>query len=170
MPLAAVALVFAIGCAGAASHGERQRRLRQPCTHGISWCRDLPEPVFQEFIRASTLLDETCDAWRPVLYAKFAPLVKNCATAEEALAVIHQNIIKETGANYNTKRQRPNQSPLETMKSGMASCTGLSILLAQSCRAMGIPARVAGVADWSDHSGNHTWVEVWLNGGWHFTE
>ena len=56
------------------------------------------------------------------------------------------------------------------MEIGMASCTGLSILLVDACRAVGIPARLAGVLTWPDHSGNHNWVEVWVDGVWHFTE
>jgi transglutaminase-like putative cysteine protease len=54
------------------------------------------------------------------------------------------------------------------METGMASCTGLSILLIDACRAVGIPARLVGTPLWSDNSGNHTWVEIW-DKGWHFT-
>ena len=50
----------------------------------------------------------------------------------------------------------------------MASCTGLSVLLVDACRALAIPARVVGTPRWTDNSGNHTWVEIWDN-GWHFT-
>ena len=50
----------------------------------------------------------------------------------------------------------------------MASCTGLSILLIDACRAVGVPARFVGTPLWSDGSGNHSWVEVW-DDGWHFT-
>ena len=42
----------------------------------------------------------------------------------------------------------------------MATCTGLSIMLVEACRAVGIPARVAGIASWPGRGGNHTWVEV----------
>ena len=54
------------------------------------------------------------------------------------------------------------------MESGLASCTGLSVLLVDACRAVGVPARLVGTPLWSDNSGNHTWVEIWDN-GWHFT-
>ena len=49
----------------------------------------------------------------------------------------------------------------------MATCTGLSIMLVEACRAVGVPARVAGIASWPGRGGNHTWVEVW-DDGWHF--
>lgn len=56
------------------------------------------------------------------------------------------------------------------MRQHMASCTGLSILLVDALRAVGIPARFAGTAAWHDDRGNHSWTEVWIDGEWHFTE
>ena len=50
----------------------------------------------------------------------------------------------------------------------MATCTGLSIILVDACRSVGVPARVAGTPLWTNKRGNHTWVEVW-DGEWHFT-
>ena len=54
------------------------------------------------------------------------------------------------------------------MESGIASCTGLSIMLTNACRSVGVPARLAGIPNWPNKSGNHTWVEVWDDGAWHF--
>ena len=56
---------------------------------------------------------------------------------------------------------------LESMETGLASCTGLSILLIDACRSVGVPARFVGTPLWADGSGNHSWVEIW-DGGWHF--
>jgi hypothetical protein len=36
-----------------------------------------------------------------------------------------------------------------------------------ACRAVGVPARVAGTPLWWNGSGNHTWVEAW-DGQWRF--
>ncbi|MEO2022226.1 MAG: transglutaminase-like domain-containing protein, partial [Pirellulaceae bacterium] len=71
-------------------------------------------------------------------------------------------------AKYSTKRAKADQSPYESMESGLASCTGLSVLLVDACRSVGIPARVVGTPLWTNKSGNHSWVEIWDN-GWHFT-
>ena len=70
--------------------------------------------------------------------------------------------------HYNTGRKKPNQSPSESIAQGRATCTGLSILLVNACRSVGIPARVVGVANWKQTEGNHTWVEIWDEDGWHF--
>ena len=51
----------------------------------------------------------------------------------------------------------------------MATCTGLSIILVDACRSVGIPARGAGTALWANKRGNHTWAEVFVDGEWKFT-
>ena len=53
-------------------------------------------------------------------------------------------------------------------RSGFAA--GLSILLTDAFRAVGIPSRVAGTPSWHDERGNHNWTEVWADGKWYFTE
>jgi hypothetical protein len=87
-----------------------------------------------------------------------------------AICAVNANIPRLTGVDYNTKREKTNQSPRESMRQGMASCTGLSILLVDAYRAVGIPARFVGTASWHDNRGNHSWTEVWLDGKWRVTE
>jgi hypothetical protein len=77
--------------------------------------------------------------------------------------------VRRNKRSHPTKRQKPDQRPSESIAIGFASCTGLSILIADALRAAGIPARLAGAPRWTDESGNHTWVEVWDN-GWHHIE
>jgi len=52
----------------------------------------------------------------------------------------------------------------------MATCTGLSILLTDAFRSVGIPSRIAGTPMWTNMRGNHSWCEVWIDGTWYFTE
>ena len=110
------------------------------------------------------------DAWRKDLYEMFSPAVDTCKTMYEALCAVNANIPRLTGVDYNTKREKTNQSPRESMRQGMASCTGLAILLVDAYRAVGIPARFAGTASGHDNRGNHSWTEVWLDGQWRVTE
>jgi pimeloyl-ACP methyl ester carboxylesterase len=81
---------------------------------------------------------------------------------------LNQKLFKLTGVRYSTQRRRADQGPIETMESGLATCTGLSILLVDACRAVGVPARVVATPLWINKRGNHTWVEIW-DGDWHFT-
>ena len=135
-----------------------------------SWAKAVPEDVYLHEVLPYHVVDEVRDAWRKELYEMFSPAVDTCATMYEALCAVNANIPRLTGVDYNTKREKTNQSPHESMRQGMASCTGLAILLVDAYRAVGIPARFAGTASWHDNRGNHSWTEVWLDGEWRVTE
>lgn len=136
------------------------------------WAAKVPKDIFLNDVLPYALLDERRDDWRGDFYQRFKKIVEPAKTQLEAIALINNAIAKEVGVEYSTKRKKPNQSPYESIELGMASCTGLSILLADAFRSVGIPARVAGTPSWTTKRGNHNWVEVWLvlDQSWHFTE
>lgn len=134
------------------------------------WAQQLPEEVYLCDVLPYAVVDEVRDSWRKELYGIFAPEVEGCATMYDAVCAVNANIPRLTGVDYNTLREKTNQSPSESMRQGMASCTGLSILLVDAYRAVGIPARFVGTASWHDNRGNHSWTEVWLDGEWRVTE
>ena len=134
------------------------------------WAKQLPEDVYLYDVLPYHVVDEVRDSWRKELYELFAPAVDTCRTMYDAVCAVNANIPRLTGVDYNTTREKTNQSPRESMRQGMASCTGLAILLVDAYRAVGIPARFAGTASWHDNRGNHSWTEVWLDGEWRVTE
>lgn len=136
----------------------------------FAWAQQLPEEVYLCDVLPYAVVDEVRDSWRKELYEIFAPEVEGCATMYDAICAVNANIPRLTGVDYNTLREKTNQSPSESMRQGMASCTGLSILLVDAYRAVGIPARFVGTASWHDNRGNHSWTEVWLDGEWRVTE
>lgn len=136
----------------------------------FAWAQQLPEEVYLCDVLPYAVVDEVRDSWRKELYDIFAPEVEGCATMYDAVCAVNANIPRLTGVDYNTLREKTNQSPSESMRQGMASCTGLSILLVDAYRAVGIPARFVGTASWHDNRGNHSWTEVWLDGEWRVTE
>lgn len=138
--------------------------------HHYPWAKALPEEVYRTDVLPYHVVDEVRDPWRKELYELFAPVVDTCTTMEAALCAVNSRIPKMTGVEYNTLREKTNQSPRESMRQGMASCTGLSILLIDALRAVGIPARFVGTASWHDNRGNHSWTEVWLDSAWRVTE
>jgi transglutaminase-like putative cysteine protease len=128
----------------------------------------VPKELFLRDVLPYANLDERRDDWRGDFRARFAPLVAGCRSAAEAAQVLNRAVFPALRVKYHaTKRQKPNQSPQESAQIGYASCSGLSIILVDACRAVGVPARVAGTPLWADGSGNHTWVEVW-DRQWHF--
>lgn len=134
------------------------------------WAGELPDSIFLNEVLPYISLNETREEWRPDFFGRFSSYVGSCKTVWEAIDSVNRNIRDEVRVDYNTKREKPDQSPYESMRQGMASCSGLSILLTDAFRAVGIPARVAGTPNWHDNRGNHNWCEVWVEGKWYFTE
>ena len=144
-------------------------RLAMQARAEFPWARDLPTDVFHNDVLPYAVFDETREPWRANLMDRIRPIVAGATTATEAAQRINRDLFDQLGVEYNTARSKTNQSPSEAIAEGKATCTGLSILLVSACRAAGIPARAAGVANWADKRGNHTWVEIYDNGTWHFT-
>ncbi|MEH0154193.1 transglutaminase-like domain-containing protein [Limibacter armeniacum] len=136
----------------------------------FDWAVKLPKVVFLNEVLPYATLNERRDNWRKDFYKRFAPMVKDAKDIREAIRIINHSIMEEVGVKYSTARPKPDQSPYESMECGLASCTGLSVLLTDAFRAVGIPSRIAGTPNWTTKEGNHNWNEVWVDGKWYFTE
>lgn len=134
------------------------------------WAKEVPDSVFLNDVVAYANLNENRENWRKDFYERFKKYVAPCKTMREAIDSVNKNVRDELLVDYNTKREKPDQAPYESMRQHMASCSGLSILLTDAFRAVGIPSRVAGTPAWHDDRGNHNWNEVWIDGLWRFTE
>ena len=132
------------------------------------WSKTMPESYFLENVLPFASINERRDAFRKDFYERFQPLVADAKTASEATAILNAKLFPMVGVKYSTQRPKADQSPYESIEAGMASCTGLSVLLIDACRAVGVPARFVGIPSWSDDSGNHSWIEIW-DGDWRFT-
>ncbi len=131
------------------------------------WKERIDDALYRECILPHANLSEKRERWRKSFHEQLKPMVEGIADPGQAAIKLNGAIYDHFNVHYHaTKRPGPDQSPSESIKASYASCTGLSILLVDACRAVGIPARVAGVAQWTGSPGNHTWVEVW-DGQWH---
>jgi len=131
------------------------------------WAKDLPVDIFLNDVLPYANIDEKREDWRKSLAEKCAPMIVGCKTPGEAAQRINEKLYGLVNVKYSTKRKKADQSPSESIESGLASCTGLTILLVDACRSVGVPARLTGIPNWIDNRGNHTWVEVW-DQRWHF--
>jgi pimeloyl-ACP methyl ester carboxylesterase len=133
----------------------------------VPWGARLSDELFLDQVLPYAGVDEARDPWRKEMFELCLPLVKDCKTPGEAAGRLNATLFARVKVRYSTERKKPQQSPKESMESGKASCTGLSILLVDACRSVAVPARVVGTPLWTNKRGNHTWVEVW-DDGWHF--
>ena len=143
-------------------------RLAYKARRETPWGKSIPEAIFLNDVLPYSHVDETRDPWRKEFFDMCMPMVNGCKTPEEAARKLNAELFGRLKVKYSTKRRAPNQSAKETLETGLASCTGLSIVLADACRAVCVPARLVGTPLWSNKRGNHTWVEVW-DKEWHFT-
>jgi hypothetical protein len=136
------------------------------------WAEAVPMPVFLNDVVPYATLDESRDDWRADFLERFRKHVAGAKDHREAIHRVTHAVKDETGVIYSTERRAANQGPRESMELKLASCTGLSIILVNALRSVGLPARIAGTAMWTTKQGNHNWVEVWVpdTGTWHFTE
>lgn len=134
----------------------------------VPWGKAIPEAVFLNDVLPYANVDEKRDAWRQEFYDLCLPIAKGCKTPAEAAQKLNTEVFPKLKLGYSTQRKAPNQSPKESIEQGKASCTGLSIVLSDACRAVCVPARIVGTPLWANKRGNHTWVEVW-DKDWHFT-
>jgi predicted esterase len=132
------------------------------------WAAAVPERMFLNDVLPYASLDEPRDPWRAEFYRLASAIVHDCKTATEAAQALNLELFKQVNVHYNLGRKRNNQSPKESIEQHKATCTGLAIILVDACRAVGVPARIAGVPEWAHKEGNHTWVEIW-DGDWFFT-
>ena len=135
---------------------------------GSSWKKEVPEEVFLNNVLPYSVINERRDDWRKDFYDRFHPLVKDARSPGEAAVILNKNVFKMVNVKYSTGRKKPDQSPYESMETGLASCSGLTVILVDACRSVGVPARFVGTPLWTNKSGNHSWAEVW-DQGWHFT-
>jgi len=134
----------------------------------IPWGKDIPKEIFLNNILPYASLNERRDSWREDFHQRFINIAKTSKTIDQTVEALNKYVFDTLQVSYSAdKRPKPDQGPYESTEAHYASCTGLSILLTDALRSVGIPARIAAIAMWPDESGNHTWVEIW-DGQWYY--
>ncbi len=133
----------------------------------VPWGKTISDELFYNFVVPYVQASEAVEDWRSDFTNRYLPLVSLCATPGEAGRKLNETIFGQLKVHYSTKRRAADQAPSDSIAQGMATCTGLSILLADACRACCIPARIVTVK-WATKEGNHTWVEIWDGSAWRF--
>ncbi|MDE2028841.1 MAG: transglutaminase domain-containing protein [Candidatus Omnitrophica bacterium] len=143
-------------------------RLAYQAVKEVPWGKSIPQDIFLNNVLPYASLNERRDDWRRDFHRRFIRIAVKAGTIDRAVLILNKYVFETLHVSYNiNKRPKPDQSPYESMQAHYASCTGLSILLTDALRSVGIPARIAAVPMWPDNSGNHTWVEIW-DGRWHY--
>ena len=139
-------------------------RLADRARREAPWGKDLPESIYRQYVLPYASVNERRDDWRQDFLDRFSKEAWKFKDPIDAVKWINDRLPDMLNVHFHAeKRKKPDQSPYESMELGWASCTGLSILVIDACRACGIPARMVGCPAWKKVQGNHNWVEAWWN-------
>lgn len=130
----------------------------------MPWGMQVPEREFNHFVVPVRINNENLDDSRFVFYEDLKDRVKNLSMYDAVLEVNHWCHEK---ANYKGSDSRTS-SPLATVKTSWGRCGEESTFLVAALRSVCIPARQVYTPRWAHCDDNHAWVEVWVDGEWHF--
>ncbi|MCF0176449.1 MAG: transglutaminase domain-containing protein [Bacteroidales bacterium] len=125
---------------------------------------NIPEREFRHFVLPVRVNNENLDDFRTIYAEELCERVKGMSLYDAALEINHWCHEKAT---YHPSDGRTS-SPLATISTGWGRCGEESVLGVAALRAAGIPARQVYTPRWAHTDDNHAWVEVWVDGTWHF--
>lgn len=128
------------------------------------WGESVPEDVFRHFVLVTRVNDENLDSAREVFFNELKPRLEGLSMKEAVLEVNHWCHEKVA---YRSSDSRT-CGPLATMRTGLGRCGEESTFAVTALRAVGIPARQCYTPRWAHCDDRHAWVEVWVDGEWHY--
>jgi hypothetical protein len=130
----------------------------------MKWGKKVSDLMWRHFVLPIRINNENMDMSREVFYKELKDRVKGMSMTEAALEVNHWCHEKVT---YTPSDGRTS-APLATVCSAYGRCGEESTFTVAAMRSVGIPARQVYTPRWAHTDDNHAWVEVWVDGGWHF--
>lgn len=128
------------------------------------WCRNISEAMFLHHILYYRVNTENIEDCRRFFYDQLMPRIRGLSAREAALEINHW--CGENGT-YETTDNRT-VSPMTLYRSGKGRCGEESTFAVTAFRSVGIPSRQVYTPRWAHCDDNHAWVEVFVDGGWHF--
>ena len=131
----------------------------------FSWGKSIPDDIFLHYVLPVRVNNEYLDSGRVVFFNELRERLKGLSLKEAALEVnhwCHEQVTYHSSDEYRTS------SPLSTVKTAYGRCGEQSTFTVAAMRAACIPARQVYTPRWAHTDDNHAWVEVWINGNWHF--
>lgn len=126
--------------------------------------KTIPQELFFAYVLQPRVNSEWLDESRGAMMEEIAPHIQGKTMEQAALCV---NYWCYSHATYTPADDRT-LGPLAVMRRTMGRCGEESVLTVAALRSVGIPARQCYAPRWSHCDDNHAWVEVWIDGTWHY--
>ena len=130
----------------------------------FEWAKTVPEDVFLHFVLPCRVNNENLDTARQVFFSELKERLKGMSMHDAVLEVNHWCHEKVTYQSTDIRTS----APLSTVRAAWGRCGEESTFTVAAMRAAGIPARQLYTPRWAHTDDNHAWVEVWVDGKWHY--
>ena len=130
----------------------------------MDWCKKLPEDLFVHDVLYYRINSEDISDCRSFFYEQ---LKDRIAGLDEYQAAVEINYWCAEHATYEMADDRT-AGPMTMYRSGKGRCGEESTFTVTALRSVGLAARQVYTPRWAHCDDNHAWVEVWVNGEWHF--
>jgi transglutaminase-like putative cysteine protease len=128
------------------------------------WGEKIPEEIFLHYVLPCRVNNENLDSFRIEYYYEISQRIKGLDIEKAALEINHWCHEKVA---YQPSDIRTS-GPMSTILSARGRCGEESTFTVSALRTAGIPARQVYTPRWAHTDDNHAWVEVWINGKWHY--
>ncbi|MDR2293258.1 MAG: transglutaminase domain-containing protein [Prevotellaceae bacterium] len=130
----------------------------------MPWGTKIPDDIFRHFVLPVRVNNENLDESRMIFYNELKNRIGNLSMHDAALEINHWCHEKVT---YSPSDSRTS-SPLASVRSATGRCGEESTFAVAAMRAVAIPARQVYTPRWAHTDDNHAWIEVWIDGKWHY--
>lgn len=130
----------------------------------FAYGKTVPQELFFAYVLQPRVNSEWLDESRSALMEEIAPHIQGKTMEEAALLVNYWCC----GHAAYTPADSRTLGPLAVMRRTLGRCGEESVLAVAALRSVGIPARQCYAPRWSHCDDNHAWVEVWIDGTWHY--
>ena len=130
----------------------------------MAWGDSIPEYIFRYYVMPVRVNNESLDNFRTDYYDTLSRRVAGMTMQQAALEINHWC---HEQANYQPTDGRT-ASPEAIMKRTYGRCGEETVFTIAALRTVGIPARQVYTPRWAHCDDNHAWVEVWVDGAWHY--
>lgn len=142
----------------------RNIRIALKARQEMPWGKTVPDNIWRHFVLPARANNEYLDNFRSLYYDELKERVQGLDMKQAALEVNHWLHEKVT---YEPSDSRTS-APTATIMTSKGRCGEESVLGVAAFRTIGIPARQVYTPRWAHTDDNHAWVEVWVDGKWHF--
>ena len=142
----------------------RNIRIALKAREELPWGKNVPDELWRHFVLPARSNNEYLDNFRYAYYEELRDRVKGLSMYDAALEVNHWLHEKVT---YEPSDARTS-APMSTIRTAKGRCGEESTLGVAAFRTVGIPSRQVYTPRWAHTDDNHAWVEIWVDGKWHF--